>query len=61
METVEEEIRINTHSSPTRLQRHTLTSTHIRRVAVEKVVSHTKQGLLQLVSQAGDGSELALS
>lgn len=45
---------MNTHT-------HILNSTHIRRVAVEKVVSHAKQGLLQLVPQAGDGSELALS
>lgn len=33
--------------------------THIRRVRVEQVVSHTQQGLVQLVSESGDGSELA--
>ncbi len=38
-----------------------LTSSHIRRVAVEQVVGHTKQGLLQLVFKAGDGGELHVS
>ena len=40
---------------------HILTSTHIRRVAVEQVVSYTKHGLLQLVFEAGDSGELAVS
>lgn len=38
-----------------------LTSTHIRRVAVEQVVSHTKHRLLQLVFEARDSSKLAIS